>query len=79
MRRPSVLVVEDSEDPDLQELARQVLSDSFDVVSVGSGTAATSLACSAMPDIVLLDVQLRGQSGIDVRRRTSDTSGRWKP
>jgi DNA-binding response OmpR family regulator len=66
MRR--VLVVEDN--PDLAFGLRTALEvEGYDVVHAESGTEGFTLACSAAPDLVVLDLMLPGMSGYEVLRR----------
>jgi DNA-binding response OmpR family regulator len=62
----NVLIVEDVED--LADLARQVLSDQFVVRSAPDAATAIEIAALVRPDVVVLDVQLRRSSGIEVAR-----------
>ena len=63
-RRPLVLVVDD--DPDLRALATIQLGESFEVMEAGTGEECISLATSADPDVILLDMMLPGMSGSEV-------------
>jgi DNA-binding NarL/FixJ family response regulator len=64
-----VLIVDD--DPGFRRLAALLLEqEGFSVVGeAADGTTAARLAREAAPDIVLLDVNLTGESGFDVARR----------
>src|SRR5258707_6175785 len=63
----SVLVVEDEQK--LRELVRSYLERAgFAVLSTGSGAEAISLACSARPDLVVLDLGLPDVPGESVAR-----------
>src|SRR5215469_15669148 len=63
----TVLLVED--EPKLRELVRSYLERAlFTVLSTGSGAEAISLAASAAPDLVVLDLGLPDVSGETVAR-----------
>ncbi|MCS6798633.1 MAG: response regulator [Myxococcota bacterium] len=67
-RAPGVLVVED--DPDQQwRLARMLTVDGSRVVATSSAEGAVALLREWPADVVLLDDELGGTSGIDVARR----------
>lgn len=62
-----VLIAEDS------EINRQVLSGMLDLLSVdfhvaSSGPAALEMVRTCMPDMIMLDIQMPGMSGLDVIR-----------
>ena len=60
--RPLVLLIEDN--PRNLKLARDVLEFAgFSVVSAGSGEDGVALASSALPDLILMDLQLPGMDG----------------
>src|SRR5919197_2544808 len=61
-----VLIVED--DPALREFLRVALDRNFRFAETGDGIEAVELARAIRPDIVLLDVMLPGQSGLDALR-----------
>jgi len=72
--KPRVLVVDD--DSALAEMLGIVLrSEGFEPAFVADGSAAVSAFRQAKPDIVLLDLMLPGQSGIDVCRSIRAESG----
>lgn len=63
-----VLVVDD--DPDMAGfLARLLKQQGMQVEIAGDGNAALAMIAAAMPDLVLLDVQMPGPSGFDICRR----------
>lgn len=83
--RPLVLLVEDN--PRSLKLARDVLEFAgFTVVIAGSGEDGVALAASALPDLILMDIQLPGIDGYaaleqirgTVQRRTC-LSSPWQP
>lgn len=71
-----VLMVED--DPDIAAMFRfQLEKDGYDVSVARTSDAAFALIATAEPDVILLDVNLPGRSGVDlledlVRRRQAD-------
>ena len=64
--RPRVLVVDD--EVDLQELVSRALRKSCDVTTAGSAIQALELARRSAFDVVLLDIMMPGQSGLEVCR-----------
>jgi DNA-binding response OmpR family regulator len=58
-----ILIVEDN--PDLLAIFKQVLGTDFDVRTALTGEDAIAIAASFEPDLVLLDLQLPGISGIE--------------
>ena len=66
-RAPVVLLIDDFEDA--RDLSREYLSFSgFRVITGTNGTEALQLARSHRPDLILLDIQMRDLSGLDVVR-----------
>ena len=64
---PTILVVED--EPAILELLKVNLADAgYDVEGVGDAEAAHALLKGALPDLVLLDWMLPGQSGLALAR-----------
>ena len=62
-----ILIVED--DPDIAELISHYLKRSgYETQTLGSGAEAAARVRRTMPELVLLDVMLPGQSGADVCR-----------
>ena len=62
-----ILIVEDN------ELNMKLFNDlletqGYRVVQVDNGTDALGVVKSSMPDLILMDIQLPGQSGLDVTR-----------
>jgi CheY-like chemotaxis protein len=67
-RQKQILVVDD--DPSVRTVLGRVLADEgYHVQSAASGAEALQVASAAPPDLVLLDVKLREESGWDVFRR----------
>ncbi len=69
--RPSLLIVDDDA-PFRTVLASELGRLGFDVVPVASGQAALSAIAQHEPDVTLLDLQLPGESGLDVLRKIRD-------
>lgn len=70
-----LLVVDD--EPAIRELVRFTLSRSgFECIEAGDAAAAKRLISSERPDLLLLDVMMPGQSGLDLARelRSKDAS-----
>jgi diguanylate cyclase (GGDEF)-like protein/PAS domain S-box-containing protein len=76
-RRGSLLLVDDNE-LNLDVLSRRLRQREYDVVVAASGHEALALADTAAFDLVLLDVEMPGLSGLEVlstlRRNRSQTS-----
>ncbi len=65
--RGSVLVVDD--DPAIRRLYRRLLErDGFQVHEAGDGLAALELARALTPDVILMDVEMPGMSGLECTR-----------
>lgn len=65
-RRAQILVVDDDEK--VRDLLRDVLDLRYDVTIVDSGEAALARVAEARPDVVMLDVNMPGMSGIEALR-----------
>jgi CheY-like chemotaxis protein len=63
----TVLICED--DPALREFLRVALDADFQVAETGDGLEAVEMTRRFRPDVVLLDVMLPGQSGLDALRQ----------
>jgi CheY-like chemotaxis protein len=59
-----VLVVDD--EPELADVLREYLRDRYDVEVVHSGTDALASARARRPDVVFLDINMPGPSGLEV-------------
>ena len=74
MSAKSILVVED--EMKIARLVRDYLENAgFDVVVTGDGEAALASVRGARPDLVVLDLGLPGQDGLDVTRELRRSSG----
>ena len=63
----TVLLVED--EPNIIEAIRFLLSrDGWDVRTHSNGADAVDVICSAVPDLLILDMMLPGKSGMDILR-----------
>lgn len=72
-----ILIVEDN--VDLLTILQEVLSADYEVVTAESGEAAIALARTLEPDLVLLDIQLPGMSGIDAGMQIKQEAARFIP
>ena len=71
-RRGSLLIVDDSE-ANRDVLSRLLARNGFHVETAADGEAALGLAGSPAFDVVLLDVEMPGMSGLDVLGRLRET------
>ena len=69
-----VLVVDD--EPELAEVVREYLRDQYDVEIANSGPAAIAAFHARRPDVVFLDINMPGPSGVEVLKtlRQADAS-----
>ena len=74
-RRGSLLVVDDSEF-NRDALSRRLLQRGFAVDTAADGPDALEHAMSGWYDLVLLDVELPGMSGLDVLQRVRESHSR---
>ena len=72
MSRGSLLVVDDNE-PNRDVLSRRLRQRGFDVAVASDGAEALALAASSAFDLVLLDVEMPGLSGLEVLTRLRAT------
>jgi DNA-binding response OmpR family regulator len=63
-RRPTILVCDDDEP--LRELMKVALGDEYRYVDAPDGETALTLCREERPDLVLLDVMLPGENGLQV-------------
>jgi CheY-like chemotaxis protein len=66
-----VLVVDD--EPELAEVVREYLRDRYDVEVANSGPAALVSFRARRPDVVFLDINMPGPSGIEVLKELQQT------
>jgi CheY-like chemotaxis protein len=59
-----VLIVDD--EPELTDVVREYLQELYDVVVANSGTAALASFHQRRPDVVFLDINMPGPSGVEV-------------
>jgi CheY-like chemotaxis protein len=65
--RPKVLLVDD--EPDTLKTYSDILdAEGYDVTTASEGEEALSLIDGYQPDVILLDILLPGQNGIEVAR-----------
>ena len=62
-----VLIVDD--EPELTDVVREYLQDSYEVEVANSGTAALLAAQRQRPDVVFLDINMPGPSGVEVLKQ----------
>lgn len=69
-----VLVVDD--EPELAEVVREYLRDRYDVEIANSGPVAIAAFRARRPDVVFLDINMPGPSGVEVLKelRQADAS-----
>lgn len=65
--RPSILVIEDN--PDLNALVRESLSENYEVVSAFDGQSGLELAKSSKPELIVCDVMMPRMSGDELLSR----------
>lgn len=63
-QRPSIVVIEDN--PDLNMLVRESLSDSYEVASAFDGESGLELARSSRPQLIVCDIMMPRMSGDEV-------------
>jgi CheY-like chemotaxis protein len=59
-----VLIVDD--EPELTDVVREYLQEQYEVVVANSGTAALASFKQTRPDVVFLDINMPGPSGVEV-------------
>jgi len=59
-----ILIVDD--EPELTDVVREYLGEHYDVVVANSGSTAVAAYQRARPDVVFLDINMPGPSGIEV-------------
>ena len=70
-----VLIVDD--EPELTDVVREYLQDRYEVIVANTGKTALEAAHDRRPDVVFLDINMPGPSGIEVLkelRRTHPTT-----
>ena len=73
-RRDSRVLVAD-DDPAIRELLSEILGDEYDVSEATTGEQALESLKAGKHDLVLLDLQLQGMSGLDVLKQLRDQQG----
>ncbi|MEV6140220.1 ATP-binding protein [Nocardia sp. NPDC051990] len=66
-QRPSILVIEDN--PDLNTLVRESLSDNYEVASAFDGESGLKLAKSSRPQLIVCDIMMPRMNGAEVLAR----------
>ena len=69
--KKKVLIVEDNE-LNLRLFSDILQSNGYEVISMQDGGEAVSMIRKSIPDVVLMDVQLQGGSGLDLIREIKD-------
>ncbi len=64
---PKILLIEDNE-MNRDMLSRRLQRKGYSVVTAHDGKQGHSLACSEMPDLILMDISLPGMNGWEVTR-----------
>src|SRR5207249_173862 len=65
LRQQIALVIDDN--PDVAELFRRFLANEpYHILSAADGKAGIALARKAIPGVIILDIMLPGQDGLDV-------------
>ena len=72
MKLKRVLIVDD--DNFIRQIIKDSLAEHFDVIEARHGHEAVRFADTAMPDLIILDIELPGLNGIDVCKRLKATS-----
>ncbi len=67
MKRPTILIVDD--ESYIREFLAQILSEHFQIAFAKSGIEALEMARSVKPAIVVLDVLMPGQNGIETCKK----------
>jgi two-component system alkaline phosphatase synthesis response regulator PhoP len=73
VKNPTILVVED-EEPIRDLIGKYLRAEGFNVLSADDGVSALTQARAIHPDLIVLDVMLPGQDGLEVCRRIQQES-----
>jgi CheY-like chemotaxis protein len=68
MASKKALIVDDDREF-LEEMRELLVNTGYDVTSVGDGIAAAKAARTVRPDVILLDLRMKGMSGFEVADR----------
>lgn len=68
VHHPTVLIVEDNPD-NLLTIEAILEKAEYRLISAGDGPAALAAVAAEVPDLILMDIQLPGMSGLEVTRR----------
>jgi signal transduction histidine kinase len=68
--RPSVLIVDD--EPWSIESLADILASDYKILSASKGSTAIAMAARKKPDLILLDVMMRGMDGYEVCKRLQE-------
>ena len=72
MKSKRILVVDD--DNSMRQVIKDTLIDQFDVIEARHGHEAIRFADSKKPDLIIIDIELPGLTGIDVCKRLKATN-----
>ncbi|HEV8615463.1 MAG TPA: response regulator [Methylomirabilota bacterium] len=64
--KPLVLIVDD--EPEIRDILAELLAGSYRTTTAANGADALTLFLREHPDVVLLDINMPGTSGIDVQK-----------
>ncbi len=71
---PPVILVVDDDDPVRVMLARLLRTQGYGVLQAGNGLDARRLVATGQPDLVISDIVMPGESGIELRRYIAGVS-----
>lgn len=76
----SILIIEDNES-NIYLISFILKKHGYSMLEAKSGEEGISLACSARPDLIIMDIQLHGIDGLETTRRIrqSEADGRISP
>ncbi len=77
-KKPLIFVVDD--EPDIRDVVQQGLSSQgYEVWAASSGEEAMALVAREVPDLVLMDVHLKNQNGLEVSRKIKSSLSKFVP
>ncbi|NJK94951.1 MAG: response regulator [Bacteroidales bacterium] len=66
--KPPMLLLVDDIPENLKVIGKTLMGEGYDVIFASNGPKALELAANAMPNLILLDVQMPGMNGLEVCR-----------